>query len=208
MQSQSEGGEGIQEEIHVREAYSVTETMSTMGRVRGSRDSREDFEERIEEIDRDLKKFDNDELSKPDTDMVRILGEAISNKHAKKLDFDQNREAVKELCYRHHLGSFSDKKLIGQPRVNAADLVSVPITQTILGDITNILGRLDKTTTVECKKRRKNVLKASTNEHISPSALTRVKRTCDEDGSGLPSKKRVVSLYDQATLSSMVESVK
>ena len=88
MQSQSEEGEGIQEVIHVREEYLVTETMYTKGRVMGSRDTREDFEERIEEIDRDLKKFDNDELSKPDTDMVRILGEAISNKHAKKLDSD------------------------------------------------------------------------------------------------------------------------
>ena len=45
-----------------------------MGKVRESRDSREDFEERIEEIDRDLKKFDKDELSKKNTDMVRILG--------------------------------------------------------------------------------------------------------------------------------------
>ena len=61
---------------------------------------------------------------------------------------------------------------------------------------------------VECKKRRKNVLRASTDEHMSPSALTRAKRTCDEDVNGLPSKKRAVSLYDQATLSSMVEAIK
>ena len=179
-----------------------------MGRVKESWDSREDFEEWIEEINKDLKKFDKDKLSKPDTDMVRILGEAISNEHAKKLDSEQNREAMKELCYRHHLGSFSDKELNGQLRVNAADLVSVPITQTILGDITNILGRLDKTAIVECKKRRKNVLRASTDEHMSPWTLTRAKRTCDEDVSGLPSKKRAVSLYDQATLSSLVDAVK
>ena len=88
MQSQSEEGEDIQEEIHVREACSVMETVTTMGRVRESRDSREDFEEWIEEINKDLKKFDKDELSKPDVDMVRILGEAISNEHAKKLDSD------------------------------------------------------------------------------------------------------------------------
>ena len=128
MQSQSEEGEDIQEEIHVREACSVMETVTTMGRVRESWDSREDFEEWIEEINRDLKKFDKDELSKSDTDMVRILGEAISNEHAKRLDSDQNKEAMKELCYGHHLGSFLNKELSGQPRVNATNLVSVPIT--------------------------------------------------------------------------------
>ena len=119
-----------------------------MGRVKESQVSRVDFKERIEEIDRDLKKFDKDELSKPDTNMVTILGEASSSKHAKKLGSNQKREEGKELSYRHHLRSFSGKELSGKPRGNAADLVSVPITQTILGNITNILGRLDKMATV------------------------------------------------------------
>ena len=100
------------------------------------------------------------------------------------------------------------KELSGQPHVNVADLVSVPITQTILGDITNILDRLDKTTTMECKKIRKKIIRASTDELMSPSALTRAKRTSEEDGSGLPSKKRVVSFYDPAALSTMVEAIK
>ena len=87
-------------------------------------------------------------------------------------------------------------------------MVNVPITQTILGDISNILGRLDKTTAVECIKRRKKIIRANTNELMSPSTLSRAKRTSEKDSSGLPSKKRAVSLYDQATLSTMMEAVK
>ena len=70
------------------------------------------------------------------------------------------------------------------------------------------MGRLDKTAAVECKKRRKKIIRANTDELMSPSALTKAKRTCEEDGSGLPRKKRAVSHYDQATLSTMVEVVK
>ena len=51
---------------------SVIETVTMKGRVKESQVSREDFKERIEEIDRDLKKFDKDVLSKLDTDMVTI----------------------------------------------------------------------------------------------------------------------------------------
>ena len=61
---------------------------------------------------------------------------------------------------------------------------------------------------MECKKRRKKIIRVNAIELMSPSALTSAKRTCEKDGSGLPNKKREVSLYDQATLSTMVEAVK
>ena len=91
-------------------------------------------------------------------------------------------------------------ELSGQPRVKVANLVSVPITQVILGDITNILGREDKTSTDEHRKRKKKVYRASTDEHMVPVDSTNTKRTCEEDCSGVPSKKRAVSLHDQDTI--------
>nr|POF25638.1 hypothetical protein CFP56_17897 [Quercus suber] len=121
VQSQSEEGEDFQEENHDREACPDIEATTTMGRVRESRDSREDFKKRIEEINRDFKNFDKDEFLKPDTDMDRILGEDISSEHANILASD--REVVKEFLYGDYLGSLSSKELSGQPRVNAADLI-------------------------------------------------------------------------------------
>ena len=47
--------------------------------------------------------------------------------------------------------------------------------------------------------------------HVNVADLVSVpskKRTSEEDGSGLPSKKRVVSFYDSAALSTMVEAIK
>ena len=47
--------------------------------------------------------------------------------------------------------------------------------------------------------------------HVNVADLVSVpskKRTSEEDGSGLPSKKRVVSFYDPAALSTMVEAIK
>lgn len=70
------------------------------------------------------------------------------------------------------------------------------------------MGRLDKISTVEGKKRRKKIIKSSTYELMNPSALSRAKRTSEEGDSGLPSKKRAVSLYDHDSLPMMVEAGK
>lgn len=77
-----------------------------------------------------------------------------------------------------------------------------------MSDITNALGRPNNIATVEQRRRRKKQCRASTDENMNPLSLTREKRVCDEGCSGLPSKKRAVCLYDQATLSSIVEAVK
>lgn len=70
------------------------------------------------------------------------------------------------------------------------------------------MGRLDKIATVEGKKRRKKIIKSSTYELMNPSALLRAKRTSEDGDSGLPSKKRAVSLYDHDSLPMMVEAGK
>ena len=75
-----------------------------------------------------------------------------------------------------------------------------------MGDITSDLGRANNTTTVEIRKRIKKQGRDCTDENMNSLASARVKRLCEEDCSGLPRKKRVVSPYDQLTLSSMVEA--
>ena len=85
-------------------------------------------------------------------------------------------------------------------------MISVPITQNILGNITNTLDKPNNIATVEMRKRRKKQGRASTDENMTSLGSTRVKRLCEEASSRLPSKKRVVSHYDQITLSSMVEA--
>lgn len=58
------------------------------------------------------------------------------------------------------------------------------------------------------KKEKKKIIKTNTDKLMSPLALLKAKRTSEEDGRGLPSKKRVVSLYDQATRLTMVDAIK
>ena len=173
--------------------------------------------------------FDKGESLKLDNDEVRTLEEDISSEHVKKLASGQSRHAEKGTTYGglvgRHLGTELSGKprgkgadlvigrhlgtdLSGQPCGKGADLVSVPITQVVLGDITNIMGRTEKTSTNEHRKRKKKVYRKNTNEHMDSSKSTSTKRTCEEDCSGLPSKKMAVSLYDQATLLSIVEAVK
>ena len=59
-----------------------------MGRVRKSQESKKKFEEQIEEIDRDLKKFDKDEVQQLDIDMVTLLGEVSSSEHPKQFGLE------------------------------------------------------------------------------------------------------------------------
>ena len=75
-----------------------------------------------------------------------------------------------------------------------------------MGDITSDLGRANNTATVEIRKRKKKKGRDCTDENMNSLGSTRAKRLCEEDCSGLPRKKRVVSPYDQFTLSSMVEA--
>ena len=110
--------------------------------------------------------------------------------------------------YKDHSGSLLSQNLSTQPCVNEVDLVSVPITQNILGDITNALDKPNNTIRVELRKRRKKQGQVRIDENMISLGLTRAKRLCEEDCSALPSKKRAISLYDQITHSSMVEAAK
>ena len=204
----AEEGEDFQEENNVRGSGPEIEERITSGRVKKNRDTREDFEERIEEIDRELNKFGKDEISKLGSDKDLILEEDVSADHVTQLDFDKIMHAEALFPYEDHSGSLLSQKLSRQPRVNEADLVSVPITQNILGDITNSLDKPNNIVTMEVRNRKKKQGQVITDENMIPSSLTKVKRLCKEDCSGLTSKKKVVSLYDQTTLSSMVEVVK
>ena len=80
--------------------------------------------------------------------------------------------------YEDHSGSLLSQKLSRQPRVNEADLVSVPITQNILGDIINALDKPNNTVTVELRNRKKKQGRVSTDENMIPSSLTKAKRLC------------------------------
>ena len=77
----AEEGEDFQEENNVRGSGPEIEERITGGRVKKNRDTREDFEERIEEIDRELNKFGKDEISKLGFDKDIILEEDISFDH-------------------------------------------------------------------------------------------------------------------------------
>ena len=70
------------------------------------------------------------------------------------------------------------------------------------------MGRTEKTSTNEHRKRKKKVYRKNTDEHMDSSKSTSTKRTREEDCNGLPSKTMVVSLYYQATLLSIMEAVK
>jgi len=84
----AEEGEDFQEENNVRGSGPEIEERITGGRVKKNRDTREEFEERIEEIDRELKKFGKDEISKLGSDKDLILEEDVSADHVTQLDFD------------------------------------------------------------------------------------------------------------------------
>ena len=96
-----------------------------------------------------MKNFDKDEVQQLDTDMVTLLGEVSSSERPKQLGSDQKKEEGKDFTFGQQRGSILDRELSGQPNMHDTDWVSVPTTQTILGDITNILGRLNKKDTVE-----------------------------------------------------------
>ncbi|KAF3972477.1 hypothetical protein CMV_004026 [Castanea mollissima] len=137
VQPLAEEGEDFQEENNVRGSGLDIEERIIVGRVSENRVPREDFEERIEEIDRELNKFNKDEISKSGFDKDIILEEDTSADHVTQLESDQIMHAEAIFPYEDHSRSLLSQKLSGQPRVNDADLVSVPITQNILGDITN-----------------------------------------------------------------------
>ncbi|KAK9991871.1 hypothetical protein SO802_026856 [Lithocarpus litseifolius] len=63
---------------------------------------REDFEERIEEIDRELNKFGKDEISKSGFDKDLIFEEDVSADHVTQLDSDQIMHAEALFPYEDH----------------------------------------------------------------------------------------------------------
>nr|POE65490.1 hypothetical protein CFP56_59876 [Quercus suber] len=115
-----------------------------------------------------------------------ISEEDVSVDHVTQLDSDQIMHVEALFPYEDHSRSQLSQKLSRQPRVNEADLVSVPITQNILGDITNALDKPNNTVTVELRKQKKKQGRISTDENMISSGLTRAKRLCEGDCNELP----------------------
>lgn len=105
VQPLAKEGEDFQEENNVRGSGPDIEERITVGRVSENRVPREDFKERIEEIDRELNKFGKDEISKSGFDKDIILEEDTSADHVTQLESDHIMHAKEIFPYEDHSGS-------------------------------------------------------------------------------------------------------
>ena len=167
----------------------------TGGRSAKIREDREEFEEKIAEIDMELNKLEKRNSVGSGLDMDSNL-EDVKSGHVTQPVSNQLMHAEARFPYEDQSGSLLSQTLSKQPRVNEAELVSVPITQNFLGNIPNDLDRTNNSTTDEMRKRKKKQGRVCTDENMNSLGSTRAKRLCEEDCSGLPRKKRAVSPYD------------
>ena len=167
-----------------------------------SRDSREIFEERLVKIDKALAQFDKESGV--------TLGASIEGK------YDGNKEestARRPKSIHEAMESIKEKVVdemgTTQSREQEGNLVSVPITQSALCDISNVIGSRKSSARVEKVKRIRKKDHARLVENVIPRVVKKnTKRLASEgDHSELPSKKRLVSCFGQEYNILMVEVV-
>lgn len=104
-------------------------------------------------------------------------------------------------------GNSADSKGFTQSRAQEANLVSVPITQFVLCDISNVMGSRKSSARSDKAKRVRKKSHACHVESVSPREKKVTKRLASEvDCNELPSKKRLVSHFDHELKNLMVEA--
>ena len=146
----------------------------------------------LRKIDMEMNKFEKRNSVGSGFDMESNL-EDVNSGHVTQLVSNQSMHAEAGFPYEDQSGSLLSQTLSKQQRVNEAELLSVPVTQNFLGNIPNDPNRTNNTATTKMMKRKKKQGRVCTDENMNSLGSTRAKRLCEEDCSGLPRKKRVVS---------------
>ena len=162
------------------------------GAVLESHDSRESFEERLAEIDKDLTRFDKE-------GGVTLRASKEGNHNGNKVE---STARGAEVLYTV-VESTKAKAKLGVEMVTTQTcekegvLVSVPITQFALCDISNIMSSRKSSVRVEKAKRVRKKAHARLVENATPRVVIKnTKRLASEgDYSELPNKKRLVSCF-------------
>lgn len=137
--------------------------------------SREEFEERITEIDIELNKFGNSRILGSEFDKDSIMEYNSSTNHVTQWKSKQGMHAEVGFPYENHAKNVVNLNPSQQPSVNEAELVSVPITQNMGGDITNAVARINNTVTVELRKKKKKQGQVSAENNMMSLGSTRTK---------------------------------
>ena len=162
------------------------------GAVLESHDSRESFEERLAEIDKDLTRFDKE-------GGVTLRASKEGNHDGNKVESTARGAEV----FYTVVESTKAKAKLGVEMVTTQTcekegvLLSVPITQSALCDISNIMSSRKSSVRVEKAKRVRKKAHAWLVENATPRVVIKnTKRLASEgDYSELPNKKRLVSCF-------------
>ena len=194
VQEQTEVAAHFQYASNEVSVVSEGEAMIHDGTVLESHDSRESFEERLAEINKDLTRFDKGGGV--------VLGASKGGNHDGNKVESTTRGA--EVLYTAGESTKAKAKLgvemvTTQTREKEGVLVSVPITQSVFCDISNIMSPRKSSVGVEKVKRVRKKAYARQVENATPRVVKKnTKRLASEgDYSELPNKKRLVSCFGQ-----------
>ena len=170
--------------------------------VMESRVSGKSFEDRVGEIDKELVRFDKESGV---TEGVSIEGKYEGNNEASttgRAEFIQGAVESVE-------AKVVEEMVTTHAREEEGNLVSVPITQSALCDISNVIGSRKSSARVEKVKRIRKKDSARLVENVIPGVVKKnAKRLASEgDYSELPNKKRLLSYSGQEHDYLMVEAV-
>ena len=173
------------------------------GAVLESHDLRESFEERLAEIDKDLTRFDKE-------GGVTLRASKEGNHDGNKVESTARGAEV----FYTVVESTKAKAKLGVEMVTTQTcekegvLLSVPITQSALCDISNIMSPRKSSVGVEKAKRVRKKAHARQVGNATPRVVTKnTKRLASEgDFSELPNKKRLVSCFSRDQNILMVEA--
>ena len=199
---QIEEGGTFQGVLNAKHMVSGGEDLNSDVAVMESRESGKSFEDRLGEIDKELARFDKKSGM---TEGVSIEGKYEGNKEAStagRAEFilgsveSVEAKVVEEMVTTH-------------AREEEGNLESVPLTQSALCDISNVIGSRKSSARVEKVKRIRKKDCARLVENIIPGVVKKnAKRLASEgDHSELPNKKRLVSYSGQELDYLMVEVV-
>ena len=200
---QTEEGGTFQGALNAKPIVSRGEDLNSDVFVMESRVSRKSFKDRLGEIDKELARFDKESGM---TEGVSIEGKYEGNKEVSttgRAEFIQGAvESVEAKVVEEMVTTYACEE--------EGNLVSVPITQSALCDISNVIGSRKSSARVEKVKRIRKKDSAQLVENVIPGAVKKknAKRLASEgDHSELPNKKRLVSYSSQEHDYLMVEAV-
>ena len=183
---QTEEGGTSQEALNAKTFVSGGADLNSVVVVMESCDSGKSFEDKLGEIDKELARFDK---GSGVIEGASIEGKYEENKEAsiaRRAEFIQG--AVESVEAR-----VVEEMVTTQAREEEGNLVSVPITQSALCDISNVIGSRKTSARVEKVKRIRKKYSARLVENVIPGVVKKnAKRLASEgDHSELPNKKKV-----------------